>query len=88
MKTLSFLQSGIKKFVVVITLGLLSTSIHANVGSNDEPPVKEQSILIALLLDTSNSMDGLIDQAKSQLWKIVNELSKAQCDDSSRPKVK
>ncbi|MEP6738103.1 MAG: hypothetical protein ABJA70_21435 [Chryseolinea sp.] len=88
MKTLSFLQSGIKKFVLVITLGLLSTSIHANVGSNDEPPVKEQSILIALLLDTSNSMDGLIDQAKSQLWKIVNELSKAQCDDSSRPKVK
>lgn len=32
-------------------------------------------IQIALLLDTSNSMDGLIDQAKSQLWKMVNELA-------------
>ncbi len=31
-------------------------------------------IQIALLLDTSNSMDGLIDQAKSQLWTLVNEL--------------
>jgi len=30
-------------------------------------------IQIALLLDTSNSMDGLIDQAKSQLWNIVSE---------------
>ena len=28
-------------------------------------------IQVALLLDTSNSMDGLIDQAKS-LWDIVN----------------
>ena len=36
-------------------------------------------IQIALLLDTSNSMDGLIDQAKSQLWTIVNELAKARC---------
>jgi len=25
-------------------------------------------------------MDGLIDQAKSQLWKLVNELSGAKCD--------
>ena len=30
-------------------------------------------VQIALLLDTSNSMDGLIDQAKSQLWNIVSE---------------
>ena len=26
-------------------------------------PAKDQTIMIALLLDTSNSMDGLIDQA-------------------------
>lgn len=30
---------------------------------------------MAILLDTSNSMDGLIQQAKTQLWGIVNELS-------------
>jgi len=37
-------------------------------------------IQIALLLDTSNSMDGLIDQTKAQLWKIVNEMSMARYD--------
>ena len=36
---------------------------------------KKAKIQVALLLDTSNSMDGLIDQAKSQLWKMVNELA-------------
>lgn len=43
--------------------------------------VGKKKIKIALLLDTSNSMDGLIDQAKAQLWKIVNELALAKCDD-------
>ncbi|WP_118974384.1 vWA domain-containing protein [Taibaiella koreensis] len=32
-------------------------------------------VQVALLLDTSNSMDGLIDQAKSRLWNIVNTLT-------------
>jgi hypothetical protein len=42
--------------------------------------VKEKGPLVqlAILLDTSNSMDGLIEQAKSQLWRIVNELSLAR----------
>lgn len=40
---------------------------------------EKQYIKVALLLDTSNSMDGLIDQAKAQLWDIVNELSYAKC---------
>lgn len=33
---------------------------------------------IAILLDTSNSMDGLIDQAKGQLWTIINEFAAAK----------
>jgi hypothetical protein len=43
-------------------------------------PIQEKSntIKIALLLDTSGSMDGLIEQAKSQLWKIVNQLALAK----------
>lgn len=48
---------------------------------------KKKTIKIALLLDTSNSMDGLIEQAKSQLWTIVNELAKATCD-GSKPDIK
>lgn len=40
-----------------------------------EEKKKQPKIQVALCLDTSNSMDGLIDQAKSQLWKMVNELA-------------
>lgn len=47
---------------------------------------KTHYIKVALLLDTSNSMDGLIDQAKAQLWEIVNELSYAKCR-NERPKL-
>jgi hypothetical protein len=45
-----------------------------------KPADQKPSIKVALILDTSNSMDGLIDQAKSQLWSVVDELSKARCD--------
>ncbi len=30
-------------------------------------------------------MDGLIDQAKSQLWELVNELSYAKCGNETKP---
>src|SRR4051812_3402369 len=43
------------------------------------------TVQIALLLDTSNSMDGLIGQAKTQLWTVVNEFVKARRD--GRPPV-
>ncbi len=39
------------------------------------PVVAESGIQVAILLDASNSMDGLIDQAKSRLWNIVNTLT-------------
>lgn len=42
----------------------------------DEPDENENKIQLAILLDTSNSMDGLIEQTKSQLWKIVNQLNR------------
>lgn len=41
---------------------------------------EKRYVKVALLLDTSNSMDGLINQAKAQLWDIVNELSYARCE--------
>ncbi|WP_340200351.1 vWA domain-containing protein [Ascidiimonas sp. W6] len=44
------------------------------------PKPDKKTIQVALLLDTSNSMDGLINQAKAQLWDIVNELSYARCE--------
>jgi hypothetical protein len=45
------------------------------------------TVKIALLLDTSNSMDGLINQAKAQLWDIVNKFTHAKCGNDARPKL-
>jgi len=48
-------------------------------------PVTDQEALvqIAILLDTSSSMNGLIEQAKTQLWKIVNEFNDAKQGDKT-----
>ena len=39
---------------------------------------KRASVDVAILLDTSNSMDGLISQAKGQLWNIVQQFAEAK----------
>ncbi|MBA3455411.1 MAG: VWA domain-containing protein [Deltaproteobacteria bacterium] len=36
----------------------------------------QDTVQIALILDTSSSMDGLINQARSHLWKIVDDMGK------------
>ncbi|KQK24695.1 hypothetical protein AR438_16060 [Chryseobacterium aquaticum] len=50
--------------------------VESNISTEPKITVsKDNKIQVALLLDTSNSMDGLIDQAKSRLWNIVNTLT-------------
>jgi hypothetical protein len=44
-------------------------------------PPANKKVQVAVLLDVSNSMDGLIDQAKAQLWNMVSVLGKATCND-------
>jgi hypothetical protein len=58
--------------------------LHTQVDNTGTSTTKK--IKLALLLDTSGSMEGLIDQAKSQLWTIVNELAAAKCDEA-KPEV-
>jgi hypothetical protein len=72
MKTLN-----IRRFAFLPLAGMLALAAGAP-PEEAVKPAKPQAPLIqmAILLDTSNSMDGLIDQAKSQLWKIVNELAR------------
>ena len=47
-----------------------------------KPIVKNTAprIQAAILLDVSNSMDGLIEQAKSQLWNMVSVMGRAKCE--------
>ncbi len=53
----------------------------------DKKDKDNNTVKIALLLDTSNSMDGLINQAKAQLWDIVNQFSYAKCGNGHRPNL-
>ncbi len=55
---------------------MLLVMVFCNCQQGKSQGVKNQpKIQVAILLDASNSMDGLIDQAKSRLWNIVNTLS-------------
>jgi len=67
-----------KTKVIILTVLIVLSFVKQSAFTQDVETKSKKSnpkIQIALLLDTSNSMDGLIDQAKSQLWKIVNQLS-------------
>jgi hypothetical protein len=79
-----------KRIISSIALVFLLVGQSAMANNNDKHLLtkpNKQTIRVALLLDTSNSMDGLINQAKAQLWEIVNELSYARCK-SERPNLK
>ena len=47
----------------------------------------QQKIQAAILLDVSSSMDGLIEQAKAQLWNMVSVMGKAKCDGNIAPQI-
>lgn len=76
----------IHKVITAIFMLLTSISFANSTGietkkstsTPTEVKPKKETIKVALLLDTSNSMDGLIKQAKTQLWEILNELSYAK----------
>ena len=46
----------------------------------------QPKIQVAILLDVSGSMDGLIEQAKAQLWNMVSVMGKAKCNGMA-PKI-
>ena len=48
-------------------------------GAPDTAPPTPK-VQLAILLDTSGSMNGLIHQARAQIWKIVNEFNAAKRD--------
>ena len=80
-------------FILMIYLTVLCTSVVLAQSDNPvpstgyeakvlpgHPSVFDQSpaVDVAILLDTSNSMDGLINQARSQLWTIVQQFARAE----------
>jgi hypothetical protein len=72
----------------VATALILSAFAFINPAEKKNATKKaDPKIQVAVLLDVSNSMDGLIDQARAQLWNMVNTLGKAKCDANISPKI-
>lgn len=68
-----------KSLASALILAALAGPVTAAPAKVDPAP-GDTKVQIALLLDTSNSMDGLIDQTKTQLWKVVNSFIDAKRD--------
>lgn len=59
---------------------LFSIALSLSVLCFPSTALAKAKIQIAILLDSSNSMDGLIDQTRTQIWQIVNSLTKVTKD--------
>jgi len=76
--------------LIALGLSLLSATARAEEcglrDDGDRCGGKRPLIQLAILLDTSNSMDGLINQARAQLWKVVSTLATSRRD-GQRPRL-
>ena len=66
-------------FLTVLIMMSFSNTEKRHHIENSTPAPKIQ---VAILLDVSNSMDGLIDQARAQLWNMVSTMGKAKCNNA------
>ncbi len=87
------IMKALYKPTVAAVLILTSISLMALINPSSKSyrsnhqPAAVPKIQAAILLDVSNSMDGLIEQAKIQLWNMVSTMGKAQCDNNVNPKI-
>ena len=66
--------------------GALAALMLAEQSLAAEATDGQPKIQVAILLDTSNSMDGLINQTREQLWRIVNTFATAKRE-GKRPRL-
>jgi hypothetical protein len=73
-------KGKVKKFKIAVCLTMILGLVQLTGPAMAKAKKKTAKPLVqmAILLDTSGSMEGLIEQAKSQLWKIVNEMALAK----------
>lgn len=60
---------------IILLCAVFMISLFAVTTKANETMEQKNKIQVAILLDTSGSMQGLIEQAKSRLWNIVNTLT-------------
>jgi von Willebrand factor type A domain len=82
----------LKTIASLTALALLAPFVFSSFVSPSSSPNKktlaaDPKIQVAILLDVSGSMDGLIDQAKAQLWNMVSTMGKVKCNENVSPKI-
>ena len=88
MKKMNFLLSALLSFHLCAGELKLPPVLTPDSKASDSLPEGKfirtgLTIQVAILLDSSNSMDGLIRQAKEQIWNIINEVSRANKNDQN-----
>ena len=81
--TSCYLPTGTSALTGSYDVSKNDNNVQPNLSVLTKNGKKKGKIQVALLLDTSNSMDGLIDQAKSQIWKMVNRLAASKKNDEA-----
>lgn len=84
MNRLSLLAALVAVSMAVPCLAQPKPAVEPAIASKVDAP--RPKIQVAILLDTSSSMDGLINQTREQLWKIVNTFASAK-KDGVRPEL-
>ncbi len=71
--------------LILIGMITFASFVAANEEAKTDGAIAKSNpkVQIAILLDNSGSMSGLINQARSELWKIVNEFATAKLDGAS-----
>jgi hypothetical protein len=59
----------------IAAISLSCASLVAFAATDEAVKAPPPRVQIALLLDNSGSMEGLINQARTQMWKVVNEFA-------------
>jgi len=69
---------GIRHTIRIGLAALALGSLLAPARAGGEAPKNDRVIDLAICLDTSGSMEGLIDAARRRIWTIVNDLATAK----------
>lgn len=67
-----------KSLALMTMLAAAAAAMAAETTTAPRPAAAQRHVDLVICLDTSNSMDGLIESAKQKLWAVVGELATAR----------
>ncbi len=72
------LFTSLRSRTLILAVAALGAAAPPTAAGREVQPPKQRVVELALCLDTSGSMSGLIDSARQKLWAIVNEIGRAE----------